>query len=394
MVSPSTHSFDTAAVRVPATTLMPVPESGQTILLLDSLEINRRVLRGMLRVDRYNLIEARNPLEALVILSRENVDLIVADLMLPEIGGLEFCRRVKGSAQTRLIPIVLLTSVQGLENEVASLESGADEFLLKPVQPAVLRSRVKTMLRAKRTTDSLEEAGTILFALAKAVESKDKVTGDHCQRLASLSVALGSTLGLAPPQLQALHQGGYLHDIGKIAVPDAVLFKNGPLTEDEWKVMRAHTIAGEQICRPMRSLAPVIPIIRSHHERWDGSGYPDGLMGDSIPLLARILQLADIYDALTSVRPYKRALTQEEAVEVLQQEVARGWRDPELVAVFLEMLNQTTIAPPAAEAQPMPPISAKMAEEELVRASLRNMGQELLKSQPVHEVENQPVKSH
>jgi len=195
------------------------------------------------------------------------------------------------------------------------------------------------MLRNKAIIDSLEEAETILFALAQAVEHRDKYTGQHCQRLAVTSVMLGEALGLPGADLTALYRGGYLHDIGKISVPDAILFKQGVLTAEEWVVMRSHAVRGEEICKPMRSLGPVLPIIRSHHERWDGTGYPDGLAGEEIPLLARILQVADIYDALTTERPYKPALSAACALEVMEEEVRRGWRDAELVPLFATIMQ-------------------------------------------------------
>ena len=195
------------------------------------------------------------------------------------------------------------------------------------------------MLRNKAITDSLEEAETILFALAQTIEGRDHCTGKHCERLAVLSVKLGEALGLPNPDLVALYRGGYLHDIGKICVPDSVLHKPGRLTPEEWDVMRLHPVKGEEICRHMKSLAPVLPIIRGHHERWDGTGYPDGLKGEAIPLLARILQVADIYDALVTSRPYKLALTPEEAFRVLEDEVRAGWRDPELVSLFVNTMQ-------------------------------------------------------
>jgi putative two-component system response regulator len=195
------------------------------------------------------------------------------------------------------------------------------------------------MLRHKAAIDSLEEAESILFALARAVEQRDKAFGGHCERLATTSLMLGTALGLPRPQLLALHRGGFLHDIGKVAIPDAILFKPGSLDEAEWAVMRTHTIKGEEICRHTRTLAAVLPIIRSHHERWDGSGYPDGLRGEQIPLLARILQVADVFDALTSIRPYKRAFSPAEALAVLDAETRRGWRDPRLVALLHKVVE-------------------------------------------------------
>jgi len=307
------------------------------ILIIDAADISRRVLRAMLKTAGCRILEAVRATDALAILENEAIDLIIIDLVMPEISGAEFCRRIKSDRRTQLIPILMLTNVRGVENEIEGIQSGADEFLTKPLHPEVVRTRVRAMLRNKAAIDSLEEAETILFALAQAVEARDRYTGGHCQRLADYSVGLGQALGLPQQQLVALYRGGYLHDIGKVAVPDSILFKAGPLTADEWEVMKTHTVKGEEICRPMRSLTPVLPIIRCHHERWDGSGYPDGIQGEEIPLLARILQIADVYDALTTARPYKPAHTAEEAFQIMEDEGRRGWRDLELLSLFREI---------------------------------------------------------
>lgn len=343
-----------------------------TILLVDNADVSRRLLKAMLKSEPYRIIEARRVSEAMAELEREQVDLIVLDLMLPEVNGAEFCRWLKGNRKTQLIPVVMMTSVQGIESEILGISAGADEFLLKPLAPALVRTRIQSLLRHKSAIDSLEEAETILFALAQAVEQRDKHTGDHCQRIATYSVALGLALGLSRQELVALYRGGYLHDIGKVAVPDAILFKNGSLTEDEWKVMRAHTTKGEEICRPMKSLSLVLPIIRNHHERWDGTGYPDGLAGEQIPLLARILQIADVYDALTSERPYKKAFTHDESITILQQESAKGWRDSALVGLFEEMCTRAAISKPGQSAPHEWPTASPM------QTSLHNMSRVLL----------------
>ena len=310
-----------------------------TVLVVDSEEINRRLLKAIFKTTPYKIMEAHRASEATALLESEKIDLVIVDLMLPEMSGPELCRWMKARRATQLIPVLMITNIQGVENEIVGISSGADEFLIKPLHPAVVRTRVRAMLRNKSLIDSLEEAETILLALAQTVEHRDKYTGKHCQRLAVASVMLGEALGLASQDLTALYRGGYLHDIGKIAIPDAILFKQGRLTNQEWEVMRGHPVRGEEICRPMQSLAPVLPIIRSHHERWDGSGYPDGLAGEDIPLLARILQVADIYDALTTERSYKPALTPEEAFAVMEEEVRRGWRDPELVPLFANTIQ-------------------------------------------------------
>ena len=184
---------------------------------------------------------------------------------------------------------------------------------------------------------SIDETEAILFALAQAVEQRDRQTAGHCERLAFISVALGMAMRLDRASLLALYRGGYLHDVGKVGIPDSILFKPGKLTAEEWVTMRSHTVRGEEICRHLKSLGPALAIIRHHHERWDGSGYPDGLRGTQIPLTARLLQVADIYDALTSVRPYKLAFSPGKALGIIREETSRGWRDPRVVDLFCSL---------------------------------------------------------
>ena len=309
------------------------------ILIVDSEDINHRLMKAMFKTAHYRILESRKATEAMALLQSEKIDLVILDMMLPEMSGPELCRWMKVNRRTQLVPVLMITNLQGIENEIVGISSGADEFLIKPLHPAVVRSRVRNMLRNKALIDSLDEAETILFALAQAVEQRDAYTGQHCQRLAAASVMLGEALGLSGSDLTALYRGGYLHDIGKISIPDSILFKQGELTADEWDVMHSHPVRGETICRPMKSLWPVLPIIRNHHERWDGTGYPDGLAGEDIPLLARILQVADIYDALITERSYKPALSLADALSVMEDEVRRGWRDPELVPLFISMIQ-------------------------------------------------------
>jgi putative two-component system response regulator len=339
-----------------------------TILLVDAADVNRRLLKAILKTGMYRLLEAKRLSGALLILEQEKVDLVIIDLAMPEMSGPDFCRLLKGNANTQLIPIIMTTNVLTAENEIAGIDSGADDFLVKPLRPALVRTRVRSILRHKALVDSLEQAETILFALAQSVEQRDRSTGLHCERLASYSLALGRALGLSKQSQLALHRGGYLHDIGKVSIPDSILFKRGLLTEQEWQVMRQHTIRGEEICRPMKSLMPVLPIIRSHHERWDGSGYPDSLRGEEIPLLARILQVADIYDALTTARPYKPAFSHSHAIQIMQEEVRRGWRDPELVELFAQAVTGAAM-----------PETAPQTAPSAMHESLENMRRQLTK---------------
>lgn len=350
-------------------TVLDDPNYTPTILVVDHLDLNRRLLKGMLKTAPYRIVEAKRVSEALALLEREKIDLVIVDLVMPEMSGPDFCQRLKANRKTHLVPILMLTSVQGVENEIAGIASGADEFLIKPLNPALVRTRIRAMLRNKALIDSLEEAETILFALAQTVEHRDRYTGLHCQRLATYSVALAQAMGLARADQLSLYRGGYLHDIGKISIPDSVLFKPGSLTPEEWQTMRLHTIYGEDICRPMKTLSAVLPIIRSHHERWDGTGYPDGLRGEEIPLLARILQAADIYDALTTARCYKPAFSHEKTLRIMQEEAARGWRDPEVVSLFsLVSTRMVTTSSPCSSS------GAELAE---MQQSLENMRREL-----------------
>src|ERR1700683_4912323 len=225
-----------------------------TILVVDSEEINRRLLKAIFKTTPYKILEAHRASEATALLHSEKIDLVILDLMLPEMSGPELCRWMKAHRTTQLIPVLMITNILGVENEIAGISSGADEFLIKPLHPTVVRTRVRAMLRNKTLIDSLDEAETILLALAQTVAHRDPYTGKHCQRLSVASVMLGEALGLPSQDLTSLYRGGFLHDIGQIGIPDTILFKRGMLTSEEWDVMRSHPARGEEICRPMRSL--------------------------------------------------------------------------------------------------------------------------------------------
>jgi len=201
-----------------------------------------------------------------------------------------------------------------------------------------LLARVRSLLNLKAYTDELERAESVLFVLARSIEGKDPYTQNHCERLSTYSAALGQRLGLPADQITALRRAGIVHDIGKVAVPDAILLKPGKLTSEEWAIMREHPVVGERICAPLKSFKLVLPIIRHHHERLDGSGYPDGLKGDQIPMTARVLQVVDVYAALNTERPYKRALSSEEALGTMEEEVRKGWWDPKMLAEFRKLI--------------------------------------------------------
>jgi putative two-component system response regulator len=314
------------------------PGTRSKILIVGGSEPDRESIHQALGPLDYEVVEASTTSEAVAAISVLSADVVLVDLNVPELGATEFCRMLKKAAATQFLPVFVMAHSDDLESEVHAIDAGADEFLVRPFRAPALRARVQASLRHKAMIDSLDDSETVLFSLAQSVEERDAALGQHCHRLALMSAAMGVALGLPANDILALQRGAYLHDVGKVAIPDHILFKPGPLTPEEWEVMKTHAERGERICSSMRSLAPVLPIIRHHHERWDGSGYPDGLKREEIPLLARILQLADIYDALTTSRPYKRTLTSEEALQIVREETAKGWRDPELVDRFAEIL--------------------------------------------------------
>lgn len=313
-------------------------EPPPSVLVVDDEPAVRAVLKKMLEQEGLRVFTAEDGAAAVDAVAAVNPDLVLLDILMPKLSGLELCKRLKDAPETRLLPIILLTGLDARVDRLSGIEAGADDFLSKPFDRAELVARVRSLLRMKRYTDELDRAESVLVALGRAVEERDPYTRGHCDRLATLAAELGRRLGLSPSRIVALERGGYLHDIGKITIPDAILHKKGKLTVEERILMHGHPEAGERICRGLRSLQPVLPIIRHHHERLDGSGYPDGLQGNEIPLTARILQIADVYDALTTVRPYKDAMPGEQALAVMATEVDRGWWDPDIFTEFRSML--------------------------------------------------------
>jgi putative two-component system response regulator len=307
------------------------------VLVADDTESIRALYRKLLAVDGHEVIAVADGVAALAAVHESHPDVILLDVTMPELDGLEVCRRLKSDPATRLTPVVLVTGLSDLQDRIKGIEAGADEFLSKPVHPLELRARVGSLTRMKHLLDALDSAEAAFMTLALTIEARDPMTNGHCERLARHAVALGKALGLGEADLEALHRGGYLHDVGKVGIPDAVLLKPGPLTPAEFALMKKHPDIGDSLCAPLQSLRTVRPIIRCHHERLDGSGYPQGLKGEDVPLLAQIVGIADVFDALTSRRPYRPALTSGDASRHLLQEVAQGRFARTHVETFLDV---------------------------------------------------------
>ena len=307
------------------------------LVVEDEIKLSQHMVKVLTKMN-YLPITAAHGLEALAVVAQAPPDLILCDFLMPKMDGMALVKRLKKDPKTRLIPIIMLTAFGNLQTKIKALQAGADDLLTKPVEPLELKARVKNLIQLKSYIDELEHTETVLFALAEVVEAREPFTSHHCRRLSIYSAMLGELMGLDPLEVKSLRQGGILHDIGKIAIPDRILLKNGPLSDDEWSVMRDHPSTGERLLRSMKSLNPVLPIIRHHHERWDGKGYPDKLKGEAIPLAARILQVVDAYDALRSRRPYKPAFSKEQTTAILKEEAENGKWDPRVAEAFLEML--------------------------------------------------------
>ncbi len=307
------------------------------VLVVDDEAANVTLLNSLLTREGYTVVTASDGEEALAMVASTHPDLVLMDVLMPKLSGYDVCKRIKLNPATRLTPVVLITGLNQREDKLQGINAGADDFLTKPVDPHELKARAHSLVRLKRYTDDLDSAESVIMSLALVIEARDACTDGHCQRLAAYATTFGTALNLSEEERAALFRGGYLHDIGKVGIPDAILLKAGRLSVSEYAQIKDHPVIGDRLCGELRSLRQVRPIIRHHHERLDGSGYPDGLKGDDIPLLAQIMGIVDVYDAITTTRPYKSAGTADEAYAELLQEVKRGWRHEGLVDTFMAL---------------------------------------------------------
>lgn len=313
-----------------------------TILVVDDNEEYAEAVKKYLSLEGYRVLTASRGDEALGLVAGSPPDLVLLDAQMPGMSGFEVCQQLKSNEHTRLIPVVMVTALRGSQDKIHGIEAGADDFISKPFVPAELKARLRSLLRMKHLNEQLDSAEDIILSLAKAIEAKDPYTEGHTGRVGNYCLLLGKALNLDKRDLQALEIGGVLHDIGKIGVLDIILNKEGKLTAEEYERMKLHPLIGYKIVLPLRSFAPVLPIVRHHHEHYDGYGYPDGLKGEAIPLLARITTIADVYDALTTDRPYRPAMPPEVARETLKG-MSGNYLDPELVKIFLGVIEKEEI---------------------------------------------------
>jgi len=307
------------------------------ILVVDDLPNNRKLAAEVLSRQGYRVTLAADGLEALERVASDKPDLVLLDIAMPRMDGLTALRRLRAERETELLPVILVTAQSETEDKVRGLDSGASDFLPKPWETNELLARVRAQLRVRALTSELERAEGVLFILARVVEARDTYTMEHTNRVSGHANAIGVALGLGPADIKALHKGAMLHDIGKIGIPDSILRKPGPLDDDEWRQMRQHPVMGVELVSTLKSLGDAIKIIRSHHERWDGKGYPDGLKEEAVPHLARIVAIADAFDAMTTDRPYRKGMTYDAARRILAEGRWTAW-DPHLVDVALEAL--------------------------------------------------------
>ncbi len=313
--------------------------SAPRLVVVDADPALRRQMMRALVADGYVATMAASVDTGIEQIFREPTDLVILSAAVGGLSGIDICRRIKSDPATRLIPVILLTTATSRDERIKGFRAGADDCMPKPVNLDELRARVAALLRMKQYTDGLDSAQSVMLSLAITLEGRDPYTGGHCQRVARYATELGEALTLNAPDLDAVHRGAFLHDIGKIAIPDSILLKNGPLTGSERAVVEQHPVVGDQLCRELRSLQDVRQVVRSHHERWDGSGYPDGLAGDEIPVTAQVVSIADAYDALTTERPYRPALAHDVAMDILRRDAACGWRRPDIVEAFAQSLK-------------------------------------------------------
>ena len=316
-----------------------IGEEKASILIVDDLEVHLELMEAIFEKEGCHVLTAHNADEALRLLEKSSPDLAILDVMMPGMNGYDLCKRLKEKSGARFFPVILVSSLSELEDKIAGIEAGADDFITKPFKSIELTTKVRSLLKFKKLQEELDHSESVILTLAVALESKDPYTKGHSERVGNLSAEFAAFIGLPEKEQTIIKKAGIIHDIGKIGIGDHILHKSDILTKEEVIFIEQHTVIGEKICMPLYSLSVILPIIRHHHERWDGEGFPDGLKGEQIPIMARILSIVDTFDAMVSERPYRRPISIEKAAKKMEEEKNFGQWDPVLLEKFVEMMR-------------------------------------------------------
>ena len=333
---PIVHSIASGALRI--------KDPAGRVLIVEDDEQVRTLLAYLLGQSGYAAITAESGEEALERMNESAPDLVLLDVHLPGLSGHEVLKQIRAREHGQLLPVVMMTGWVSRQEKLEAISAGVTDFIVKPFDPEEMVARVRSLVRLKGLTDVLEEATEVVIALAKSIDARDSYTAGHSERVSFFATMLGERVGLSETDLRAVREGGLFHDIGKIAMRDSILHKGGPLSAAEYEEIKRHPVLGRDLIGHMKTLAPTLPVVYHHHEHCDGSGYPDGITSEAIPLVARITSVADIYDGMTSERPYRQALQRDEAIRIMRGEVRKGWWDPELVDEFCGMMGEMTEA--------------------------------------------------
>ena len=318
-------------------------EHNPLILIVDDIEAHAELMEAFLIMEGYKVQAATDIQEAIRLTENLSPDLAILDVMMPGMNGYELCKRLKSISGKRFFPIILLTGLDRLEDKITGIEAGADDFFSKPFNRIELTTKIRSLIKLKRLQDELDHSEDIILTLAVAIEAKDPYTKGHSERVSNLSKKLAIFIGLSEAESITIKKAATLHDIGKIGLKDDLLHKKEPLHENELELIRRHPVVGEDICKPLHSLKQILPGIRHHHERWDGKGYPDKLKSEEIPIIARIINVIDSFDAIVSERPYRKSYSTNEAINLMNTEKSSGQWETWLVEKFIGMVGNVSL---------------------------------------------------
>lgn len=308
------------------------------VLVVDDERSVCEVIKLQLAEEGFDVEIAYDGREGLQKVASFTPDVVLTDVLMPIINGIDMCRQIKENPDSRFVPVMLMTTMADRAKRLLALEAGADEFLNKPIDSVEMMTRLRALIRMKKLVDQLEDSKNIIQLLANAIEAKDGYTVEHTERVRGYALGLAKKLGVPEEKWPTVEYGALLHDVGKIGIPEEILKKPASLTVSEYEVIKRHPMMGVQICQPVKFLRNVLTVIRYHHERIDGTGYPDGLKGEDIPIEARIVSVADAFDAMVSDRPYRKGLPLEKAIQILREGRGTQW-DAQVVDEFITMIQ-------------------------------------------------------